>query len=139
MIESIHFRETKNSFQNKLKCNINKINNDNHLFVSSDTTSNFYRIKLRTTKHKSVKAYKMSIKKKLSAAAVWEVTKEGKRIAKKLELSNRINVISKSEAFITLKDHKPNVRDEPTSRLINPCKLDCCRISKEILKTLCVL
>ena len=50
---------------------------------------------------------------------VREVTKEDRCFAAKLELSGRINVTAKREAFITLKDHKPNFKDEPTCRLIN--------------------
>ena len=37
---------------------------------------------------------------------------------------------SKSEASITLKDHKPKFRYKPIRRLINPCKFGIGRISK---------
>ena len=40
---------------------------------------------------------------------------------------------AKREAFITLKDHKANFRNNPTSRLINPCKSEIGKISKQIL------
>ena len=63
MIESIHFRETKNSFHNIVKCNKKKTKNDNHLLVPFDKTSNFYRVKKEKSKHYSVKAYKVSVKK----------------------------------------------------------------------------
>ena len=54
-----------------------------------------------------------------------EKTKEDRRIATKLELSDRIDVTAKREAFITLKDHKPNFRNRPTADLstpVNPSK-----------------
>ena len=37
------------------------------------------------------------------------------------------------EAFITLKDHKPNFQDHPSCRLINPSKPEIGVISKHIL------
>ena len=65
-----------------------------------------------------------------------EVTKEDRRIATKLELSDRIDVTAKREAFITLKDHKPNFRNKPTCRLINPCKPELGKVSKQLVEKL---
>ena len=90
-----------------LRDDIKKINNDNHLFIPADKTSNFYKLSKDQYEgliNKSIhKEYKKS-----SEATVREVTKEDRRIATKLELSDRIDVTAKREAFITLKDHKPN-------------------------------
>ena len=54
-------------------------------------------------------------------------------IARKLELEDRIYKTSKKEAYITLKDHKPNFNNKPTCRLINPTKPEIGKISKQIL------
>ena len=62
-----------------------------------------------------------------------EVIKEDRRIASKHELSDRINVTAKMEAFITLKDHIPNFRDKPTCRLINPCTPELVKVSKKVV------
>ena len=56
-----------------------------------------------------------------------------KTIAKKLHLDDRINTTAKREAFITLKDHKPNFANNPTCRLINPAKTEIGKISKQLL------
>ena len=61
-----------------------------------------------------------------------EVTKEDECIATKL--SDRIDVTAKREAFITLKDHKPNFRNKPTCRLINPCKPELGKVSKQLVE-----
>lgn len=37
------------------------------------------------------------------------------------------------DAFITLKDHKPNFANKPTCRLINPTKSEIGKVSKQIL------
>jgi uncharacterized protein YcbX len=58
---------------------------------------------------------------------------EAKTIATKLALDDRINITAKREAFITLKDHKPNFDNKPTCRLINPTKSEIGKISKHIL------
>ena len=48
---------------------------------------------------------------------MWQADAEDKRIAEKLELSDKIDATAKREAFITLKDHKENFRNKPTSNL----------------------
>ena len=53
--------------------------------------------------------------------------------ARKLELDDRICRTCKKEAYITLKDHKPNFSNKPTCRLINPTQPELGKISKQIL------
>ena len=48
-------------------------------------------------------------------------------------MNDRIEKLAMKEAFITLKDHKPNFSDHPTCRLINPSKSEIGTISKHIL------
>ena len=55
-------------------------------------------------------------------------------IAEKRGLDNRIDALAKKDAFITLKDHKPNFQNNPTCRLINPTKSEIGIISKQILE-----
>ncbi|KAL5019984.1 hypothetical protein ScPMuIL_002876 [Solemya velum] len=50
-----------------------------------------------------------------------------------LSLEDRIETSAARSAFITLKDHKPNFRNNPTCRLINPSKSEIGIISKQIL------
>ena len=58
---------------------------------------------------------------------------ENKRIATKLGIDDRVDTTANKDAFITLKDHKPNFSNKPTCRLINPTKSEIGKISKEIL------
>ena len=62
------------------------------------------------------------------------ITIQDKTIATKLELDDRIDVTAEKQAFVTLKDHKPNFRNNPTCRLINPAKPEIGKISKQILE-----
>ena len=43
-------------------------------------------------------------------------------------------ITAKREAFLTLKDHKPNFNNKPSCRLINPCKPELGKISKQIVE-----
>ena len=46
---------------------------------------------------------------------------------------DRIDTTANKDAFISLKNHKPNFANKPTCRLINPTKSEIGKISKEIL------
>ena len=48
-------------------------------------------------------------------------------------MEDRIYKTSKKQAFITLKDHKPNFINKPTCRLLNPTKSEIGKISKQKL------
>ena len=72
--------------------------------------------------------------KKSNEVTVREVTKEDRRFATKLEPSDRIDVTAKREAFITLKDPKPNFRNKSTCRLINPCETELGKVSKQLVE-----
>ena len=47
---------------------------------------------------------------------------EAKSISTKLKISDRVECIARTRAFLTLKDHKDNFHSNPTCRLINPSK-----------------
>ena len=72
--------------------------------------------------------------KKAPSAAENQYTEKDKNIAMKRELENRIDTTAKNEVFITLKDHKPNLSNNPKCRLINPSKPEIGKISKQILE-----
>ena len=55
---------------------------------------------------------------------------EAKHIAKKLDLSERVECLANNPAFITLKDHKENFQAKLPCRLINPSKSELGKISK---------
>ena len=71
--------------------------------------------------------------KKIAVNTVSSINNEAKEIATKLNLANRINVTAEREAFITLKDHKPNFKNNLTCRLINPAKSEIGKVSKQLL------
>ena len=59
-----------------------------------------------------------------------------KRNLGKLNLEDRIDQFTTSEAFITIKDHKEGFPSKVQARLINPAKSNIGKISKQILSTI---
>ena len=133
MIENIKFRKVKCWFQQKLSSDIQtNIKKTDELLIPADRTTNVYKMGATTyndlLQKNITKAYK-----KVTPNTTNPIEVEAKSIAQKLDLDDRINLTAKREAFITLKDHKPNFVNNPTCRLINPVKSEIGKISKEIL------
>ena len=109
------------------------VKEDNYLVVKADKSTNFYRMKPCDYKDLVDKNIQKSYKKANKGQEA-RINKDAKAIAEELDLSDRIETMTKRDAFITLKDHKPNFNNAPTCRLINPTKSEIGRISKEILQ-----
>ena len=102
------------------------------LLVPADKTSNFYKMDTQSYNDLLQKNITKTYKKATPDTAD-SIELKAKDIAKKLQLDGRINTTAKREAFITLKDHKPNFANNPTCRLINPAKSEIGKISKQLL------
>ena len=133
LIQSIQFKDTKSNFQRKLNCDIkNKIKKPNTLLIPADKTTNFYTMN-PSSYDKLVKENVTKTYKKSNDKLVGELNAKSAKIAERLKLDDRIEKLAKNEAFVTLKDHKPNFSDHPTCRLMNPSKSEIGVISKRIL------
>ena len=104
-------------FQRKFSSDIyNNIMTAEKLLVPADKTSNFYKMDTQSytdlLQKNVTKTYK-----KVSPTISNSIEVEAKAIAKKLHLDDRINTTAKREAFITLKDHKPNFANNPHAAL----------------------
>ena len=77
------------------------------MFTFADKTINTYKAPPREynklLKDNIAKSYKKSTDRLEKA-----ISMEAKNIAKKIQLSDRIDCLAKTPAFITLKDHKDN-------------------------------
>ena len=62
-----------------------------------------------------------------------KINTEAKRIMENKTALNRMFINGKNNCFITLKDHKENILNNPKTRLLNPVKNQLGRISKAIL------
>ena len=133
MTENIKFKNVKCWFQQKLSSDIQtNIKKSSDLLIPADKTSNFYKIG-STAYNELLQKTITKTYKKVSPDTTSSIELEAKEIAKRLDLDDRVNTTAKREAFITLKDHKPNFANNPTCRLINPAKSEIGKISKQIL------
>ena len=104
---SLKFKNTTDDFQKQLKKDISRINSSSDVLIFADKTNNIYK----TTPEQYKKLLKDNVTntyKKFSDILEKSINVEAKHIAKKLELSDRIEHLARNPAFITLKDHKEN-------------------------------
>ena len=100
------------------------------MYIPADKTTNYYRLNTDSYNQLINTAITKSYKKAPSSAPN-QIISEERKIATGLNLQNRMDALSSKNAFITLKDHKPNFQNKPTCRLINPTKLEIGIVSKE--------
>ena len=62
------------------------------------------------------------------------ISLEGKHVAKKLEIADRVECMAKKPAYIKLKDHKKNFNINPKCFLINPAKRQLEKVAKIIVE-----
>ena len=136
LVQNVEFRYVSNSFQTKLESDIQNIQSEPKVFVQADKTTNFYKLDPKLAenlKERSItKEYKKADPKVMS-----DIKKEAVDIAEKLEIANRVYETSEKEAFVTLKDHKENFKNDPKCRLLNPTKTELGKISKKIVQDIC--
>jgi len=132
MVQSTTFKQVNDPFLNKLNDDTKLIKNETKLLIAADKTTNFYKLEpskyIDLLEQNITKSYK-----KTNPNTVRDIHKENKNIATKLGIDDRVDTTANKNAFITLKDHKPNFANKPTCRLINPTKSEIGKISKEIL------
>ena len=132
LIQSTKFKKVYNPFLNKLKEDAKRIKNETKLLIAADKSTNFY--KLEPSKYNDLLEQNITKSyKKAQPDTVRNIHTENKKIATKLGIDDRVDATANRDAFITLKDHKPNFSNKPTCRLINPTKSEIGKISKEIL------
>ena len=133
MIDNIKFRNVSSDFQEKLKQDVKRIKECDKLIIAADKTQNFYKISKEDHEkilHDNVtKEYK-----KATMAVPKRINTEAKNLAKKYDVHDRAHTMSTPQAFVTIKDHKEDFRTNPKYRLLNPCKSELGRISKDILQ-----
>ena len=98
--------------------------------------TNFYKVKPEDAEHLIEKEINKEYRK-AEPDIVDKLTEEAKVIAEKREIEDRVFETTKRDAFHSLKDHKPNFKNKPTSRLINPTKPELGRVSKKLLRKNC--
>ena len=132
MIENIEFRNINESFMKTLEKDKRRIQSSTNVFISADKTRNLYEMKPDTyeklLKENIMKTYKLG-----ADDTTDNINNELKTIADKLKITNRLEPMAQSQAFISLKDHKEDFENNTKCRLINPAKSQLGKVSKVIL------
>ena len=125
MIKNLKFGKVNNVLQEHLKSDIEQTKNNN----SADKCRNTW-----SYKKKKIKLLKEDIAKtckKLPRKNLFNINRTSKKILEKLPISDRIDKMQETEAYITIKDHKENLLSKISCHLINPSKS--IKVSKVIL------
>ena len=133
IIQHIKFKKIHNKFQRQLLSDIQEIKNSGKVIVHADKTRNMYELDSNEYK-KLLNDNITKTYKKCDQSVVKDVNKEASKIVDKLGLCDRVQVIAEKPAFITIKDHKPHFPNNIQCRLLNPCKSQVGKISKEYLE-----
>ena len=134
LIQNIENKEnyTASNFQKQMAKDTRDVKQTKELIVKADKTNNYYKIS-REDHEKLIKENIEKEYKKATKTQEKKITTEDKKVLTKLEIGDRTNVSAQTEAFITLKDTKPNFQRDPKVRLINPNKSQLGKVSKQIL------
>jgi hypothetical protein len=133
IVKTVKFENNSNNFQQKLKKDVESIKSSDRLIVKADKTTNLYKMQ-KCEYNELLNNNVTKVYKKASKELMKDINKGDKRIAENLGLDDRMEIMAEKEAFITLKDHKPNFVNKPTCRLINPTKSELGHVSKAILE-----
>ena len=133
LVSNIQFSPRRNTFQQQLASDVKEISASKSVLVSADKSTNLYSMSKESYK-KLLNENITKNNKKSCDEIKHTIDLEGKGIASKLELDDRMETYAEKEAFITLKDHKDNFRTKPACRLINPAKTEIGIVSKQIVE-----
>ena len=133
LTKNIQYRAVRNTFQSQLKDTIKNIMGTEEVIVKADKTNNLYKVPVdqyaALVNNNITREYK-----KTGHETIYKVNKEAKIIAEKLDIADRVDMHTTSDAFVTIKDHKPNFPGKIECRLINPAKSNLGRVSKQVLE-----
>ena len=133
MIQKVSFKTTNNPFQDTLRHDIDHIKESKDLLIFADKTRNLYDLDrdsyMKLLTNNVTKTYK-----KANNQVYNDINREAKELASKLDIADKVECMAKTEAFVTLKDHKEDFNSNPKCRLINPAKSEIGKVSKRIIE-----
>ena len=135
LVNNIQFTNFRSQFQRNLSEDVKRINGNKNVLIPADKTRNLYEVS--DSKYNKLLLDNITTTyKKSSHSDVDETNTEASVIAEKLKIDDRVECLAEKTAFITLKDHKEDFKNNPKCRLINPAKTQIGKISKSILDSI---
>ena len=137
IISNIKFKKGGNNLQTKMRNDLSSVRQDpDKLLVAADKSQNLY--KMSPTGYKELRKRNVEKEYRRGPDNLLEtINSEDKMVAAELGIIDRqIYRVQEQEAFITVKDHKPNFLNNPQCRLINPTKSELGKVAKIILENI---
>ena len=132
LISKITFRDVNHPFLDKVDEDIKKVNSSENIFVFADKTTNIYETSPEN--YNKLLTENITTSYKTSNNNVNDdINEELRDISNHLSVGNRLDVMAKRNAFVTVKDHKDNFPSNLKCRLINPAKSELGKVSKVLL------
>ena len=132
LIGNIEFRRVDDPILQEIGEEVKRINDSSKVIVNADKTGNKYEIEPSDYKkllHNNItQDYKLDTDNKLA-----DINKDTQKYARALEIEDKMECHSKSNAFITIKDYKQEFPNSIKCRVINPASNNLGRVSKRIL------
>ena len=129
MIKNLQFKGVHHEFQSILNNDIRAIHRSNDLFISAVKSRSIYRI----NKTRYEQLTHDNVTKTCTNNKTKTINIKAKKIASKLKLEDRIQILDDNDTYISIKDHNEGFPDKISCHLINPSKTDIGKISKQIL------
>ena len=132
MIRNAEFTNIRNEFRDHLNRDIESIRSTKNVLVFADKSTNLYELS-RENYQKLLHENITQTHKKAPKNAKQDIDRKTKSFVKTLKIEDRMECYSNQHAYITLKDHKENFRNNTKCRLINPSKSEVGLVSKKDL------
>ena len=132
LVRQVKFKPAGNELTSKIREDLNTLKNSSKITVKGDKSRKLYQVD-KDSYVKDMTDKITSNYKKGNRAQVEKVNQEAAKIAKKLDLDDRIDALQEGESFISYKDHKPHFPARKEARLLNPSKTNVGAISKHFL------
>ena len=132
LIGNIEFRRVDDPTLQQMGEEARRIHESTKVIVNADKTGNKYEMEPSDYKkllHNNItQDYKLDTENKLA-----DINKDIQKYASALEIEDRMECHSESNAFITIKDHKQEFPNSIKCRVINPASNNLGKVSKRIL------
>ena len=134
-MRNLKFRKINNNLQNQIRQIIKDVKTSKEVVIPADKSNNWYKIPIplykKLVKNVVTKDYQYSSENEIS-----KVNMDSLDLVRSNEagLETRVEVLSRGDAFILVKDQKPTFPSKLEVRLINPSKPPIGKISKEKLQ-----
>ena len=134
-MQNVAFKHSCSDFQDQMKSDIESIKKYKSISIFANKTNNLYETDIKIFNKLLIKNISKTYKKS-DPTILNTINKEAKHIAENYDIAERVDCFAKSNAFITLKDHKENFQSNPKCRLINSAKSEIGEVSKYFIENI---